>query len=139
MQSGAIKDSQTKFPRSVQYFMFADQSCDGGESNIRECREIQYSLTTCNTTQLGSVVCQPGKGTSNMHADTIAHLILSIIITANCTNGTVRLVGGSTIREGRVDVCTTQGHWAIVCYNEELELASTVCKMLGFPMQGSNA
>ncbi len=80
MQSGAIKDSEPKFPPSVQYFMFADQSCDGGESNIRECREIQYSLTTCSTTQVGWVVCQPGKGTSNMHSDTIAHLILSIII-----------------------------------------------------------
>ncbi len=63
MQSGAIKESQTnKSVQSLQYFMFADQSCDGGESNIRECsREIQYSLTTCRTEKLGSVVCQPGK------------------------------------------------------------------------------
>ena len=47
-------------------------------------------------------------------------------------------MGGTTIREGRVDFCT-QGHWASVCYNEDLELAGTVCKMLGFPMQGNNA
>ncbi len=53
--------------------------------------------------------------------------------TASCTNGTVRLVGGTTIREGRVDFCT-QGHWASVCYNDDLELAGTVCKTLGFPM-----
>ena len=35
-----------------------------------------------------------------------------------------------------MDFCT-QGHWASVCYNEDLELAGTVCKMLGFPMQGN--
>ncbi len=48
----------------------------------------------------------------------------------------MRLVGGSTIREGRVDVCT-EGHWATVCYSEVL--AGTVCKTLGFPVQGKNA
>ncbi len=42
----------------------------------------------------------------------------------------------SSIREGRVDVCT-QGHWASICYNEDLKLAGTICKMLGFPMQGN--
>ncbi len=43
-------------------------------------------------------------------------------------------MGGSTNREGRVNVCT-QGHWASICYNEDLELG-IICKMLGFPMQG---
>ncbi len=35
-----------------------------------------------------------------------------------------------------MDVCT-QGHWASICYNEDLELAGIICKMLGFPMQGN--
>ncbi len=54
--------------------------------------------------------------------------------TANCNSGALRLVGGTTNREGRVDVCTIQGHWATVCYKEDL--TDTVCKMLGFPMEG---
>ncbi len=35
-----------------------------------------------------------------------------------------------------MDVCT-QGNWASICYNEDIELAGTICKMLGFPMQGN--
>ena len=42
--------------------MFAESSCDGGESNIRECRESIYSPTTCANDKIGWVVCQSGKG-----------------------------------------------------------------------------
>ncbi len=41
--------------------MFAESSCDGGESNIRECRESIYS-PTCANDNIGWVVCQSGKG-----------------------------------------------------------------------------
>ncbi|XP_064397392.1 egg peptide speract receptor-like isoform X2 [Halichondria panicea] len=109
---GAIKNNSTLTVNGL-YFMFAESSCDGGESNIRECRESIYS-PTCANDNIGWVVCQ----------------------SASCTDGTVRLVGGSTIREGRVDFCT-QGHWASICYNKVL--ADTVCNMLGFPMQGAMA
>ncbi|XP_064397352.1 uncharacterized protein LOC135344154 isoform X2 [Halichondria panicea] len=112
---GAKRGGSSRTQRaSPSYFMFGDTSCAGGESNIGECTGISYP-SECITND-GWVDCQP----------------------ADCTNGTVRLVGGTTIREGRVDVCT-QGHWASVCYNEDLELADTVCKMLGFPMQGAMA
>ena len=108
--------------------MFGDTSCAGGESNIGECRI--HTNSTCSD-RAGWVKCQPGK---SIHF-CISKLMLSCY-TANCTDGTVRLVGGFTNREGRVDFCT-QGHWASICYNEVL--ADTVCNMLGFPMQGNNA
>ncbi len=64
---------------------------------------------------------------------------ISFIITiklqqiANCSDGSIRLVGGATIREGHVEVCVG-GRWGTVCYNEEL--ARTVCEQLGFGNQG---
>ena len=111
--------------------MFGDISCAGGESSIGECRI--HTSSTCSYNREGWVKCQLGKRINFC----VSKLILSAT-TADCTNGTVRLVGGTTNREGRVDFCI-QGHWASICYNEDLELAGTFCKMLGFPIEGNNA
>ena len=55
-----------------------------------------------------------------------------------CTNGEVRLVGGSTNREGRVEVCV-DGHWGTVCNkcsNIGKGIAGAACSRLGFPKLG---
>ena len=49
-----------------------------------------------------------------------------------CTHGDVRLVGGSTTNQGRVEVCVGQT-WGTVChdgfYNSD---ARVVCRQLGY-------
>ena len=63
----------------------------------------------------------------------------AILLTArgtNCTQGRIRLVGGWTSREGRVEICV-DGTWGTVCddgwgYND----ARVVCRQLGFPTLG---
>lgn len=54
--------------------------------------------------------------------------------TANCNHGDVRLMGGASIREGRVDTCFT-GQWATVC-NTRPDMAGPVCNKLGFLAEG---
>ena len=46
-----------------------------------------------------------------------------------CTHGDVRLIGGTTLNEGRVEICY-EGSWSSLCYGIELTTASVICKQL---------
>ena len=54
--------------------------------------------------------------------------------TADCKDK-IRLVGGSTNREGRVEVCM-DGRWGTVCNKSQKGIAGAVCTRLGFPVEG---
>ena len=56
---------------------------------------------------------------------------------ANCTDGQLRLVGGTSENEGRVEVCLSST-WGSICDDYwTREEASTVCRQLGFQPNGS--
>ena len=55
---------------------------------------------------------------------------------ANCVDGEVRLVGGSNIAQGRVEVCM-DGRWGTVCNKSQEGVAEAVCSQLGFLRQSN--
>lgn len=56
--------------------------------------------------------------------------------TAACTQGSIRLVGGTSAQEGRVEVCNNNA-WGTVCDDAFTNVdAQVACRQLGFAAQG---
>lgn len=60
----------------------------------------------------------------------------SVTTQSNCSDGDIRLVGGDSSNEGRVEVCVNQA-WGTVCdHNWNSEDANVVCGQLRFLQRG---
>lgn len=58
----------------------------------------------------------------------------SLAVNSGCTDGEVRLAGGKTEMEGRVEVCYNHTWWAVsASYNWDLRVAAVVCRNLHYP------
>ena len=63
-------------------------------------------------------------------------MIFTSLVPENCTNGELRLRGGTTPREGRVEICIN-GIWGTICGTLwDNRDAQVVCRQLGFPSIG---
>ena len=63
--------------------------------------------------------------------------MIDAISTVVCVQGDIRLVGGSTAREGRVEVCNNNA-WGTVCDDFfGTADAQVACRQLGFSDTGS--
>ncbi|XP_064397105.1 lysyl oxidase homolog 2-like [Halichondria panicea] len=91
--------------------------CRGTESRLQDCPDLDFSSNYCLNNRFrnfATLQCQ----------------------TACSTEGYTRLVNGSTVMEGRVEVCVN-GLWGTVCNNNP-ELAGAVCSQMRFSTEGAN-
>ena len=56
---------------------------------------------------------------------------------SNCTTGDIRLIGGRTLTEGRIEICI-EHVWGYICDNEwDVTDANIVCLQLGLYPSGN--
>ena len=117
----------TEYEKSHYIF---NLNCIGNESSIWNCSYSTLSDSACSSSNDASVSCQ-----GIINDSTTLPLIFIDVYTpmANCTDGDVRLVGGSTEYEGRVEVCFNKA-WGTICgryYGWSSSDIRVVCRQLG--------
>ena len=95
-----------------------DLQCIGNESRLLDCVDNLSGINSCSHTDDAGVRCQD--------------------MISGCSNGTIRLLGGNTVHEGRVEICF-DNIWGTVCDDGWSTLdARVVCRQLGFSAAGSH-
>ena len=104
-------------------------SCMGNEAIVANC-----SLSMRGCSWHARLTCR--KGIAKRAINRFYASQKNFCYLANCTNGNIRLVGGPSNREGRVEVCM-DGCWGTVCGERWGDTeAGLVCARLGFPAEG---
>lgn len=114
---GAVAVSRRFFGESGLDTIISNVQCTGNEAELVDCNS---STMLCSSQQRDAgVVCQAITTVSD-----------------NCSDGDVRLVNGSNVLEGRVEMCLNNA-WGTVCdtfFSEDL--ADIICNQTGYRHNG---
>ena len=137
-------------PRAAAYFgvgsgtiLLDDVGCSGTESRLIDCSNRGIGVSDCRHSEDAGVTCLPLPTTppprkiaclfaSNIPGNDFKLSGYSFLA---CTDWELRLVGGVSVREGRVEVCVN-GVWSTICDESWSNIdAGVICYQLGYPRE----
>ena len=116
---------------------YSAQSCCSGIRGRSTGDKTLYGITCSDQTEifiqdcLYSVLSEYSAGSCNLRSE----MIVGCYESANCNDGDVRLVGGNSTSEGRVELCTQELWGANSTSSWDLNDAKVVCRQLELPWQ----
>ncbi|OWF52058.1 Deleted in malignant brain tumors 1 protein [Mizuhopecten yessoensis] len=116
----ALHASKARYGSGTGPIWLDETQCGGQETNLGQCSMEPYGRGDCDHTEDAGVICQPLTTTSPTTTRAPTEMLK------------VRLVDGSSAREGRVEVLHN-GVWGTVCDDSWDDTdAEVVCRMLGY-------
>ena len=116
-------------------------ACTGRETRLIDCRGNPIGSHNCDHSEDAGVICAPlftpGPGVNAIVVASRSLLpttqyIVKLTVDVICNTGDIRLVGGSSPFEGRVEVCF-YNQWGTICdISWRFEEAQVICRQLGY-------
>ncbi|XP_071111546.1 scavenger receptor cysteine-rich type 1 protein M130-like isoform X2 [Haliotis cracherodii] len=104
------------FPAGTGSILLDDTDCRGSETSVSQCGHAGIGATNCDHSQDAGVICGE-----------------------SVNNASVRLIGGMTSYEGRVEIFHS-GQWGSICDDDFTnDHAMVVCRSLGYPVTSAQA
>ena len=147
---GAQSFANARFGRGTGPLLLDRLRCTGREQYLLNCSHSGVGVTSyyCGHDDDAGVRCQGNLPmlfllkvttctSSNLTTNCkLKHLKLCFPVSANCTDGQIRLRGGANMREGRVEICINRS-WGTICDSYwDYREAEVACRQLGFPSIG---
>ena len=115
-------------------FHVVDLNCTGVEQNIWNCPS--NGLLKCPSNVDAAISCLEGLQTYSTLFISYLYILVPIVHYANCSNGQLRLSGGSSPLDGRLEICYNNV-WFAMCYTySSLANQKVICEALGYSSQG---
>ena len=112
--------------------LLGDVVCEGDEYKLSKCDHNGIGIHSCHGHVHLAIIC-PGSISgqySKLYVHRYSMYMYVVLSSGSCTHGSVRLVGGQSKEEGRVEACF-EGHWFPVDHEGWSEReAKVVCQQL---------